>query len=209
MGALRLNVNLDQVFEDLRKLSLPLSYDTRESVQLSDTVCSFLSLQGDSAALRHCFNSFSTSQNFRGFTDRSFGNVAAAHVMRGEFEELSELQSALEQCETIKLGYQFYSSVVFSLARTGNLELLETLLRKDKMACVTGFENHLAALCVELINSGNEDFISNILPFFQGVKYQWGRTLEQLVCDVMSRGAVRVGADLLIHGGDLFQFHHP
>ena len=40
--------------------------------------------------------------------------------------------------------------------------------RKDKMACVTGFESNLATLCIELINSGNEDFISNILPFFQG-----------------------------------------
>ena len=36
------------------------------------------------------------------------------------------------------------------------------------MACVTSFESHFAALCIELINSGNEDFISKILPLFNG-----------------------------------------
>ncbi|XP_063677366.1 uncharacterized protein LOC134813486 [Bolinopsis microptera] len=207
--ALRLDIDLNQVFEDLRKLNLPLSYDNHHIVQLSDTVCNFLSLQGDSAAISQCFDSFSTSRNFPGFTDRSFGIVAAAHIMRGEFDELVKLQSALERCGSIKLGYRFYSSVMFSLARNGNLDLLDTLLRKDKMACVTGFENHLATLCIELVNSGNENFILNILPYFHGVSYQWGRVLEQLVCDHMSRGAVGVGADLLVHGGDLFKFHKP
>ena len=36
------------------------------------------------------------------------------------------------------------------------------------MACVTSFESHFAALCIELTNSGNEDFISKILPLFNG-----------------------------------------
>ncbi|KAL5261293.1 hypothetical protein ACHWQZ_G007112 [Mnemiopsis leidyi] len=203
---LRLNVNLDQVFEDLRRLNLPLSYDNHDSVKLSDTVCSFLSLHGDSAAISQCFETFSTSRNFHGFTDRAFGNVAAAHVTRGEFDELFELQSTLERSGPVKLGYRYYSNVMFSLARTGNLELLETLLRKDKMACVTGFESHFATLCVELVNSGNEDYISKILPVFNGLYFPWGRTLEKLVCDLLSRGAVRIGADLLVHGADIFEF---
>ena len=55
--------------------------------------------------------------------------MAAAHIARGEFDELVKLQSALERCGSVKLGYRYYSSVMFGLARSGNLDLLDTLLR--------------------------------------------------------------------------------
>lgn len=61
-------------------------------------------------------------------------------------------------------------------------------------------------LCVELIESGNEAYILEILPLFRGLDFKHGRQLEALTCDLLSRGAHRVGADLIVHGGDLFKF---
>lgn len=122
-------IDLLQVFEDLGQLNLSLNYDTHDATLLSDTVCTFLALQGDTAGIAQCWDSFASSRHFPGFTDRSFGAVAAAHITRGEFEELSELQSVLERCGSVRVGFRFYGSVMSALARTGNLELLETLIR--------------------------------------------------------------------------------
>ena len=44
------------------------------------------------------------------------------------------------------------------------------------------------------------------MMLFSGLYFPWGRTLEKLVCDLLSRGAVRIGADLLVHGSDIFEF---
>jgi len=42
---------------------------------------------------------------------------------------------------------------------------------------------------------------------FPGVNFETGRRLERFVCDVISRGAVRFGADLVVHGADILKLN--
>ena len=62
-----------QVFGDLEKLGLVLSYDSHNDIILSDSVCTLLALEGDLDHVHKCWNSFVRSRRFKGFTDKSFG----------------------------------------------------------------------------------------------------------------------------------------
>lgn len=60
-----------------------------------------------------------------------FSVIATSHITRGEYDELHKLQSTLEQSD-MKVATKFYSNVVFSLARMGQIDLLESVLKLVK-----------------------------------------------------------------------------
>ena len=89
-------------------------------------------------------------------------------MTRGEFDELYELQSTLERCKPVKLGYHFYSKLMFSLARTGNLDLLETLLRFAVLPLRLNF------ICIDI--NFELDINTYHLNHFQSLYYSWCRS---------------------------------
>ena len=103
---------------------------------------------------------------------------------------------------TISLKY-FLFLTVNSLTNHLNLEIIDSAVTIMLFPPIL-FSFFFFLLCLIARCLIRRWLIRSYFPI--GLYFPWGRTLEKLVCDLLSRGAVRIGADLLVHGADIFEF---